>query len=207
MLEGAALAAKSPVLEYVQIVSFGCGHDAILSDEITRIMNEISGKSPLILKLDEGGAANSLNIRIKSFLSTVSARRKKGENPVVKPLPDAYPVKFEKDDKALRIVLTPNVSSAFCKLLSGVLKKDGIKAEPLPMGGIHEIQLGKKYVHNDTCFPAQMVIGEAISALQSGKYPRDRVAIAMAKYQGDCRLSHYSALLRRAMVNRIHYVL
>ena len=67
------------------------------------------------------------------------------------------------------------------------------------MGGIHEIQLGKKYVHNDTCFPAQMVIGEAISALQSGKYPRDRVAIAMAKYQGDCLLSHYSALLRRAM--------
>ena len=132
MLEGAALAAKSPVLEYVQIVSFGCGHDAILSDEITRIMNEISGKAPLILKLDEGGAANSLNIRIKSFLNTISSRRGKGEP--VKPLPDAYPVKFEKADKSLRTVLVPNVSSAFCRLLSGVMKKDGIKAEPLPVG-------------------------------------------------------------------------
>lgn len=199
MLEGAVLAAKSPVLEYVQIVSFGCGHDAILSDEITRIMNGVSGKAPLILKLDEGGAANSLNIRIKSFLNTVSVRRGKEGDLVLKLLPDAYPIKFEKKDKALRVVLVPNVSSAFCKLLSGVLKKDGIKAEPLSMGEIHEIQLGKKYVHNDTCFPAQMVVGEAISALQSGKYPRDRVAIAMAKYQGDCRLSHYSALLRRAL--------
>ena len=84
----------------------------------------------------------------------------------MKPLPDAYPIKFEKNDKALRVVLVPNVSPAFCKLLSGVLKKDGIKAEPLPMGGIHEIGLGKKYVHNDTCFPAQMVIGEAIWAGQ-----------------------------------------
>ncbi|MBR4490157.1 activase, partial [bacterium] len=72
MLSGALLAAKSPVLEYVQIVSFGCGHDAILSDEITRIMTETSGKSPLILKLDEGGAANSLNIRVKSFIETIT---------------------------------------------------------------------------------------------------------------------------------------
>lgn len=199
MLEGASFAAKSPVLEYVQIVSFGCGHDAILSDEITRIMDEISGKAPLILKLDEGGAANSLSIRVKSFLSTVSARRGKKEKAEVKLLTDAYPVKFEKEDKALRTVLVPNVSPAFCRLLSAVLKKEGLRAEPLPVGSIHEIRLGKKYVHNDTCFPAQMVIGEAISALQSGKYPRDRVAIGMAKYQGDCRLSHYSALLRRAL--------
>ncbi len=199
MLEGASLAAKSPVLEYVQIVSFGCGHDAILSDEIIRIMKEVSGKAPLILKLDEGGAANSLHIRVKSFLSTVSARREKTKAQTVKPLPDAYPVKFEKPDKALRTVLVPNVSPAFCRLLSAVMAKEGLRAEPLPTGGIHEIHLGKKYVHNDTCFPAQMVIGEAISALQSGKYPRAQTAVAMAKYQGDCRLAHYPALLRRAL--------
>lgn len=199
MLSGAMLASASPVLEYVQIVSFGCGHDAILSDEITRIMHETSGKSPLILKLDEGGAANSLNIRVQSFLQTVRARRAKQLQPEVKPLQDAYPVKFYKRDLEIRTVLVPNVSPAFCKLLSGVLRKEGVKAVPLPLGSIHEIQLGKKYVHNDTCFPAQMCIGESISALQSGKYPRDKVAIGMAKYQGDCRLAHYPALLRRAL--------
>ena len=199
MLSGALLAAKSPVLEYVQIVSFGCGHDAILSDEITRIMTETSGKSPLILKLDEGGAANSLNIRVKSFIETITERRAKKGNLPFKDLGDAYPSKFSKEDLEMRTVLIPNVSVAFCKLLSGVLRKQGLRALPLSLGENSQIQVGKKYVHNDTCFPAQMVIGEAISALQSGKYPLDRVAIGMAKYQGDCRLSHYSALLRRAL--------
>ena len=53
MLSSAILAAQSEHLEYVQLVSFGCGHDAYLSDEITRMMKEISGKTPLILKVDE----------------------------------------------------------------------------------------------------------------------------------------------------------
>lgn len=199
MLAGAMLAAQSPELEYVQIVSFGCGHDAILSDEIIRIMEETSGKVPLILKLDEGGAANSLNIRVKSFLETVAVRRERKSGHPALPLGDAYPAKYEKEDIELRTVLVPNVSATFCRLLSAVLRKRGIRAVPVPLGSINEIQLGKKYVHNDICFPAQMVIGEVLSVLQSGKYPRDRVAVGMAKYQGDCRLSQYSALLRRAL--------
>lgn len=199
MLSGALIAAKNPKLEYVQIVSFGCGHDAILSDEIIRIMKEVSKKSPLVLKLDEGGAANSLDIRIKSFVETVRETRLERELDEIKELPDAYPVKFTKEDKKIRTVLVPNVSVAFCKLLSAVLSGQGLKAVPMELGSINEIRLGKKYVHNDTCFPAQMCIGEAISALQSGKYNPDEVAIGMAKYQGDCRLTHYSALLRRAL--------
>ena len=199
MLSGAALAARHPGLEYVQIVSFGCGHDAILSDEIIRIMKEISGKTPLILKLDEGGAANSLNIRVQSFLETVKTRRVEHMAADILELPDAYSAKFCKGDRKIRTVLVPNVSATFCRLLSAILEKHGLRAVPMPVGGVEQIQLGKRYVHNDTCFPAQMVIGEAISALQSGKYPRDQVAVAMAKYQGDCRLSHYCALLRRAM--------
>ena len=199
MLSGAMIAAQTPELEYVQIVSFGCGHDAILSDEITRILQERAQKPPLILKVDEGDAANSLHIRVKSFLETVAARREKAAGQRLLPLEDAYPAKFRKEDRRIRTVLVPNVSAAFCKLLSAVLQKQGLRAEPIPMGGTHEMQLAKKYVHNDTCFPAQMCIGEALAALQSGKYPLDQVAVAMAKYQGDCRLSHYSALLRRAM--------
>ena len=116
MLAGALLAAKSPALEYVQIVSFGCGHDAILSDEIIRIMNETSGKAPLILKLDEGGAANSLNIRVKSFLETIKERREKKGLSQFSDLPDPYTVKFQKEDLDMRTVLIPNVSVAFCKL-------------------------------------------------------------------------------------------
>ncbi|MDO5298973.1 MAG: acyl-CoA dehydratase activase, partial [Clostridia bacterium] len=199
MLSGAMAAAQSPELEYVQIVSFGCGHDAVLSDEIIRIMKETSGKVPLVLKLDEGGAANSLNIRVQSFLETVAIRRGREAGPVFVPLGDGYPAKFKKADKKLRTVLVPNVSQTFCKLLSAVLRKYGVRAEAVPLGSIEQIRLGKKYVHNDICFPAQMVIGEMLAVLQSGRFRRGEVAVAMAKYQGDCRLSHYSALLRRAM--------
>lgn len=201
MLSGALISASAPELEFAQIVSFGCGHDAILSDEIIRITKEVSNKVPLILKMDEGGASNSLNIRVHSFIETITERRNKDVNKSkeIKKLQDAYSAKFYKEDRKIKTVLVPNVSVAFCKLLSGTLTKSGVIAKPLPLGSIKEIQLGKKYVHNDTCFPAQMVIGEAISALQSGLYDPNKIAIGMAKYQGDCRLTHYSALLRRAL--------
>lgn len=199
MLSAARIAAESSELEYVQIVSFGCGHDAILTDEIIRIMQNTANKSPLILKLDEGDAVNSVKIRVKSFLETISTRRTRERNYNVKPLEDAFPTKFVAADRKVRTILVPNVSAAFCKLLSAIIAKQGFKVEPLSLGEIDEIHLGKKYVHNDICFPAQMVVGEALAALKSGKYQTGEVAIGMAKYCGDCRLSHYSAVLRRAM--------
>ena len=79
MLASAVLAAQSQNLEYVQFVSFGCGHDAYLSDELQRMMREISGKSPLILKLDESEVQGPLRIRVRSFLETINMRRKKRE--------------------------------------------------------------------------------------------------------------------------------
>ncbi len=199
MLSSAILAAENPHLEYVQIVSFGCGHDAYLSDEIIRMMKEISGKTPLILKVDESDIQGPLRIRVRSFTETISMRHKTQTQPQVKPLSDPYPVKFIKDDRQKRVILVPNTSHAFCRVLSAVFNKDGVIAEPLEIGREEAIRLGKQYVHNDICFPAQIVIGEALSALRSGKYNLDRVAIGMAKYIGDCRLTHYSSLLRKAL--------
>ncbi len=68
-------AAAHPRLEVVQLVSFGCGHDAIIADELARIMNATSGKQPLVLKIDEGEALGALGIRIRSFVETVRGRR------------------------------------------------------------------------------------------------------------------------------------
>ena len=79
----------------------------------------------------------------------------------------------------------------------------GIRAVPLAVGREDAIRMGKRYVHNDICFPAQIVIGEVLAALQSGQYDLDNTAVAMAKYIGDCRLTHYSALLRKALSHGI----
>ncbi len=199
MLSSAILAAENPGLEYVQIVSFGCGHDAYLSDEIIRMMKEISGKTPLVLKLDESDIQGPLRIRVRSFVETVNMRRAAGENFRIHSLKDPYPVKYTREDRKEKVVLVPNTSHAFCRVLSAVFCKQGVRAEPLDVGREEAIRLGKQYVHNDICFPAQIVIGEALAALESGKYDDKEVAIGMAKYIGDCRLTHYGALLRKAL--------
>lgn len=210
MMAGALVAARDEHLEYAQLVSFGCGHDAYLSDEIVRLMREAGGKTPLVLKVDESDAAGSLRIRVRSFVETVSIRREKearaaaseraaGAQPPRACLPDPYPVKYRRRDRREKTVLVPNTSHAFCRLMTAAFRKQGLRAEPLDVGREEAIRLGKRYVHNDICFPAQMVVGEALAALESGRYDVDRVAIGMAKYLGDCRLTHYSALLRKAL--------
>ncbi|MDO4556420.1 MAG: acyl-CoA dehydratase activase [Lachnospiraceae bacterium] len=198
MLASAVCAAENTHLEYVQIVSFGCGHDAYLSDEIIRMMHEISGKTPLILKLDESDIQGPLRIRVRSFVETVSMKRAKEESLSIRPLPDPYPVKFTKECRK-KTVLVPNTSHAFCRVMSAALSGQKIQAVPLEIGREEAIRLGKKYVHNDICFPAQIVIGEALAALESGKYDLENTAVATGKYIGDCRLTHYGALLRKAL--------
>ncbi len=204
MLEAAMVVAKDPSLEYVQIVSFGCGHDAILSDEIVRILSESGKKSPLILKVDESSASGSLGIRISSFLETTQIKRRDAHlwNEMLhayQELPEPSPAKFYKKDKKTRTILVPNISAEVSVLLAAIMEKENFKVETVPVGGTEEIALGKKYVHNDICFPCQMVIGELIHALQKGNYKQDEVAVAMVKFQCDCRMSHYAGLLRKGL--------
>jgi predicted nucleotide-binding protein (sugar kinase/HSP70/actin superfamily) len=197
LLSGAIIAANNPHLEYVQIYSFGCGHDALYTDEVARLMREISGKAPLVLKLDESDVAGPLRIRVRSFIETVNIRREKGAQEP-RPLSDPYPRKFRRNEKH-RTVLIPNVSRAFCLIITAAVKNLGFKAEPMPMGGKEAIELGKKYVHNDTCFPAQVVIGESLAALKCGKWKPEDVVIGVGKIMCDCRLTNYMALTRKAL--------
>ncbi|MDO4182018.1 MAG: acyl-CoA dehydratase activase [Coriobacteriia bacterium] len=199
MLSTAMVAAGSENLEYVQIVSFGCGHDAYLSDEIIRLMREISGKTPLVLKVDESDIQGPLRIRVRSFIETVNMHRAKHEALKVHELTDPYPVKFTKQDKATKTVLVPNTSHAFSMLLAAAFKGQGLNAVSIGVGHEQAIRLGKKYVHNDICFPCQIVIGELLAELESGAYDLDNVAVAQGKYIGDCRLTHYASLTRKAL--------
>lgn len=239
MLRGALYVAGSDCLEYLQLVSFGCGHDAYLSDEIIRLMKGASAKTPLVVKLDEGDVRGPLEIRVRSFLETVTARRGRVEtlrckntprlaaqegqsapaspaassaalppttpavssavSPAAPSVSDPYPAKFNTSDRATKTVLVPNTSHAFGRLMSAVFAKQGLRTVALPLGRERASALGKRYVHNDICYPAQMVIGEVLEALESGQYDPNATAVGMAKYLGDCRLTHYSALLRKAL--------
>lgn len=214
MLESALIAATDPCLEYVQVVSFGCGHDAILTDEITRILTEVGGKRPLVLKMDETDAAGSVDLRVRSFIATMkrrsslavsSARNEGGQSGKnattvsVPALPNPYASVFEARDKDRRTLLIPNISAEVSLMLRGAMRSEGWHAEVLEVGGLEQIRTGKRYTHNDICFPCQMVIGEVVCALQSGAWDPSQVAVGMVKFKCDCRMSHYAALLRRAL--------
>ena len=83
--------------------------------------------------------------------------------------------------------------------MAAAFANQGLTTVSLPIGRERAIYLGKRYVHNDICFPAQIVVGEALAALESDEYDPNKVAIATGKYIGDCRLTHYAALLRKAL--------
>ena len=199
MLSTAIISAQDPNLEYAQIVSFGCGHDAYLSDEIVRLTHEITDKSPLILKVDESDVPGPLRIRIRSFVETIDIKRQERSAAPLRQLTDPYPTKYVKADRKQKVILIPNTSHAFGRMMAAAFSKQGARAVPVPIGRDEAIRLGKQYVHNDICFPAQMTIGECLAELRSGKYDDCDVAIGTGKYIGDCRLTHYGALLRKAL--------
>ena len=263
MYAAALFAAQQPNLELVQIVSFGCGHDAVITEEMTRLMAEIADKAPLVLKMDESEVRGPLSIRIRSFLETVQAKRERalaarrahslgeaaarrahslgqdaaGRAPASgmgngsaalgpaaalghaatsshtlapgsaarhplhtnRPAPDPFPVKFTEADRTQRVILSPNVTHSFAKVISSAIRREGYRVEPLPLADRRAVQLGKQYVHNDMCFPAQINVGEALRALESGAYNIDNVACGLAKSQCDCRLANYATLARKAL--------
>ena len=198
VVSGSMYVASNPNLELVQIVSFGCGHDAILSDEAIRIMKEEGGCAPLIVKVDESDAQGPIRIRVRSFIDTIERKRRLDKQNNIKKLSDPYKVKFNKNNKDMTL-LVPNSSHAFSKVMATALSMQGVNFVSIDVGREEAIRLGKKYTHNDVCFPAQIVIGELLQELNTNKYEKGKVGVAMAKYICCCRLTHYVAILRKAL--------
>ena len=112
-----------------------------------------------------------------------------------------YP-KFTKEMKKTHTILIPNMAVTQFRLLKYALEHEGYKCEILGNCGSAVAQLGLKYVHNDTCYPALLVIGQFIDALNSGKYDLDHTALLITQTGGGCRASNYIHLLRKALVKR-----
>ncbi len=198
MFAAALSVAEHPRLEFVHVVSFGCGHDAVITDEVSRLLAH-GGKAPLTLKVDESDIAGPLNIRVRSFLETVTARRRRREPAREIRFPAPYVVPWTRDQKKTRTLFIPNVSESFAIVASAALRNDGFITRPLPMAGARGARLGKRYVHNDMCYPAQINIGEMLAALADGVCDPDRSVLALAKSQCDCRLAQYAMMARNAL--------
>ena len=96
-------------------------------------------------------------------------------------------------------ILVPSMLPIHFRLLTPVFAKSGYKLEVLTNEGEQVREEGLAHVHNDTCYPALLVIGQMIDALKSGKYDIDHVACAITQTAGGCRASNYLSLLRKAL--------
>lgn len=110
------------------------------------------------------------------------------------------PVPFTDEMKKDYTILVPNMLPIHFKLLMVMLEEYGYKTELLTNDGQEVVDTGLKYVHNDTCYPALLVIGQMINALQSGKYDLNKTALLITQTGGGCRASNYIHLLRKALV-------
>ena len=109
-----------------------------------------------------------------------------------------YPI-FTEDMKKTHTILIPNMAPVQFRILAAAMEHKGYKVELLGNCGSQVSELGLKYVHNDTCYPALLVIGQFLDALQSGKYDLDHTALIITQTGGGCRASNYIFLLRKAL--------
>lgn len=110
-------------------------------------------------------------------------------------------IEFTKEMKKDYTILVPNMLGTHFKLLMRVFANEGYHVELLQNEGRSVVETGLKYVHNDTCYPALLVIGQMIDALKSGKYDLNKVALIITQTGGGCRASNYIHLLRKALKN------
>ena len=185
-------------LELLQLNSFGCGLDAVTTDQVNEIL-EGSNKLYTLLKIDEVNNLGAVRIRIRSLIAAMNMR--KAERITA----DPHPVNFQRVEYTEKMqqegytILAPQMSPIHFELLQPVFRKHGYNVVVLPNDDRTAIDTGLKYVNNDACFPSITVVGQIMEAVLSGQYDTDRLAIMMSQTGGCCRASNYVAFIRRAL--------
>lgn len=184
-------------IELIQLNSFGCGLDAVTTDEVAEICHK-NNKLYTVLKIDEGSNLGAAKIRIRSLAAAMSEREKND----VKAQPDNSPYERPYFTKEMRkegyTILMPQMSPIHWNLLEAVMRSCGYNARQLPPVSVHAVDEGLKYVNNDACYPTIVALGQTIDALKSGEYDLDKCAVFMSQTGGQCRASNYVSLLRKA---------
>lgn len=185
-------------LELVQLNSFGCGLDAVTTDQVSEIL-EKSNKLYTLLKIDEVNNLGAVRIRIRSLLAAMDMRREMGIQ--AKPT-DIHYARTEFTKQMFQegyTILAPQMSPIHFDILEPVFGKYGYNIVLLDNDNREAIDVGLKFVNNDACFPSITVVGQIMQAILSGKYDTDRLAVVMTQTGGCCRASNYVAFIRRAL--------
>lgn len=194
----ARVVAKTKNLELVQLNSFGCGLDAVTTDQVQEIMEQY-GKIYTVLKIDEGANLGAIRIRLRSLKAAMNEREKQNFVPT-KRFEEPEKIVFTKEMREKHTLLLPMMSPIHqTGLVDAALEASGYNVVNLPAEDRQAINVGLKYVNNDACYPAIISIGQLVEALESGKYDLNNTSVMMTQTGGGCRATNYIPLLRKAL--------
>ena len=194
----ASFTSAHPSLEFIQINSFGCGLDAITIDQVKEILTARK-RIHTVIKLDEISNLGAARIRIRSLLAAVADRERRAhvpQNPGPMPEQPQEPVYSVKQAYT---ILAPQLSPIHFQFLEAGFQKAGYQLIIAPMPDKQAIDEGLKYVNNDACYPAILVVGQLLQTLKSGRYDLQRTALLLAQTGGCCRATNYAAITRKAL--------
>ncbi len=184
-------------LDLIQLNSFGCGLDAVTTDQVNDILSG-SGKIYTCLKIDEVNNLGAARIRIRSLLSAIKVREQKKEQRTIHESA-IQKVVFTEEMRKEYTILCPQMSPIHFDILQAAFSACGYRFEVLANDNRHAVDVGLKYVNNDACYPSLIVVGQIMDALLSGKYDVNKVAIIMTQTGGGCRATNYIGFIRRAL--------
>ncbi len=178
---------------YIQLTSFGCGPDAVTTDEAKSLVQD-AGAPYINIKMDEMANLGAVKIRLKSLLFTLADGFSGGR--VERKLIPAY-----NKEKHSKTVIGPYFAETYNDVLRAIFHNFGynlIQAETQARDIVDE---GLKYVNNDMCYPAVITVGDIITELKSGKHDLNNVIVTMSVTGGQCRASNYMAVLKKALID------
>ncbi len=184
-------------LDLIQLNSFGCGLDAVTTDQVNDILSR-SDKIYTCLKIDEVNNLGAARIRIRSLLSAIKVREQKNKQRVIRSSAISK-VAFTEEMRKEYTILCPQMSPIHFEIMQAGFEACGYHFEVLDNDNKHAVDIGLKYVNNDACYPSLIVVGQIMDALLSGRYDLSKVAIIMTQTGGGCRATNYVGFIRRAL--------
>lgn len=191
------VASQTDDIQFVELTSFGCGPDAFIQDEVRDILSR-HGKSLTLLKIDDVTNVGSLKLRVRSLIESIRYKKLEQGGKMMEKKFKTTKVFDASDSK--RTILIPFISEYISPLLPSLGGLAGYSFDALPPSDAESAKIGLKYSNNEVCYPATLIVGDIIKALQSGKYNLNNVAVGMTQTGGQCRATNYAGMIKRAMV-------
>lgn len=198
LYKAAEFVGQKKNMELIQLNSFGCGLDAVTSDQVQEILKKY-GKVHTVLKIDEINNLGAARIRVRSLMALMNDNDRVTQA-FSKPLPSVDErIAFTKAMKETHTIIAPQMSPIHFRLFKEAFKVEGYNLLVLPSVEPSAIEEGLQYVHNDACYPSIITIGQIMMALKSGEYDLKNTSVMISQTGGGCRATNYIGFLRKAL--------